>query len=326
MKISMKNSGQLCSGAVATALMALSSAAFASCGSSFCSLETSLDSQGVSTEPGQFGLDLRFEFVKQDALRAGNKSISRAETAAEETTELKTFNRNLIATLTYALTSQWGLAASLPFVNRSHAHIAEPAGAAERESWSFSELSDARMFARYQFDRPHDAPDSSGMQFGVKLPSGEYKVKNMDHQLAERSLQPGTGSTDVIIGGHYAYKPAFRQVTYFVSAQYQYALAKRAGYRAGDQLSLTGGLAYAYADNAAVMLQLNGLNKGRDSGRNAEPDVSGGRYIFASPGVRYAVGKDMQVYGFAQAPLYRNVNGIQLTANWTLVAGITLKI
>ncbi len=321
----MKNSRKLRSGAVVTALMTVSAGAFASCGSSFCELETSLDSQGVLTEPGQFGLDLRFEFVKQDALRAGTKSISQAEDTGEAT-ELKTFNRNLIATLTYAVTPQWGVAASLPFVNRSHSHIADPAGAAEHESWSFSELSDARLFARYHFDRPHDAPDSFGMQFGVKLPNGDYKGKNSDGVVAERSLQPGTGTTDVIVGGHYAYKPAFKQVTYFVNVQYQHALAKRDDYRAGDQLSLTGGLAYAYADNAAVMFQLNGLNKNRDSGSNAEPDVSGGRYIFASPGARYAVGKDMQVYGFVQAPIYRNVNGIQLTADWSLVAGVTLRI
>jgi hypothetical protein len=322
----MKNSRKLRSGAVVTALMTVSTGAFASCGSSFCSLETSLDSQGVLTEPGQFGLDLRFEFVKQDALRAGNKSISQSETADEEATELTTYNRNLIATLTYAVTPQWGLAASLPFVSRSHSHIEDPAGAAEHESWSFSKLSDARIFGRYHFDRPHDAPDSFGMQFGVKLPTGDYKGDNAEGVVAERSLQPGTGTTDVIIGGHYAYKPAFKQITYFVNAQYQRALAKRDDYRAGDQLSLTGGLAYAYADNAALMFQLNGMSKSRDSGDQAEPEVSGGRYIFASPGMRYAVGKAMQVYGFAQVPIYRNVNGIQLTADWSLVAGVTLKI
>jgi hypothetical protein len=295
----------------------------ASCGSSFCALETSLDSQGVLTEPGQFGLDLRYEFVKQDALRAGTKSISPAEDTGDAT-ELKTFNRNLIATLTYTLTPQWGLAASLPFVSRAHSHIDNET--AEYESWNFSGLSDARVFGRYHFDRPHDAPDNFGLQFGVKLPTGDYKGANADGVVAERSLQPGTGTTDVIVGGHYSYKPAFKALTYFATAQFQHALAKRDEYRAGDQLSLTGGVAYAYADNAALMFQLNGLNKSRDSGDNAEPDVSGGRYIFASPGMRYAAGKDVQVYGFAQVPIYRNVNGIQLTADWSLVAGLTLRI
>jgi len=310
---------------VSVVSLAVANVSQASCGSSFCALETSLDSQGVLTEPGQFGLDLRYEFVKQDALRAGTKSISQAEDTGEAT-ELKTFNRNLIATLTYALTPQWGLAASLPYISRAHSHIADPIDDPKHESWNFSELGDARISGRYHFDRPHDAPDSFGMQFGVKLPTGDYKGTNADGDVAERSLQPGTGTTDLIIGGHYAYKPAFKQITYFVNAQVQHALAKRDDYRAGDQLSLTGGLAYAYADNAALMFQLNGLNKSRDSGDQAEPDVSGGRFIFASPGVRYALGKDTQVYGFAQVPIYRNVNGIQLTADWTIVAGLTLRI
>ncbi len=310
---------------VSVVSLALANVSQASCGSSFCSLETSLDSQGVLTEPGQFGLDLRFEFVKQDALRAGTKSISQAEDTGDAT-ELKTFNRNLIATLTYAFTPQWSLAASLPYVSRAHSHIEDPTGAAEHESWSFTKLGDARISGNYHFDRPHDAPDNFGMQFGVKLPSGDYKSENADGVVAERSLQPGTGTTDLIVGGHYTYKPAFKQLTYFVNAQIQHALAKRDDYRAGDQLSLSGGIAYAYADNAAAMFQLNGLSKGRDAGAHAEPDVSGGRFIFASPGVRFALGKDTQVYGFAQVPIYRNVNGIQLTADWTFVAGMTLRI
>ena len=101
--------------------------------------------------------DLRFEFVKQDALRAGTKSISQAEDTGEAT-ELITFNRNFSATLTYAFTPQWSLAASLPYVSRAHSHIANET--AEHESWSFTELGNACISGNYHFDRPHDASDN----------------------------------------------------------------------------------------------------------------------------------------------------------------------
>ena len=50
-------------------------------------------------------------------------------------------------------------------------------------------------------------------------------------------------------------------------------------------------------------------------GAQAEPDDSGGRSLFLSPGVGYAVSKDVQLYGFLQLPLYQYVNGVQLTAH-----------
>ena len=36
--------------------------------------------------------------------------------------------------------------------------------------------------------------------FGLKLPTGKYDVTNDEGEQAERTLQPGTGTTDLLLG------------------------------------------------------------------------------------------------------------------------------
>lgn len=298
--------------------------ASASCGSAFCVLNTNWDIQGVQTESGRTKLDLRYEFIKQDQLRSGTRNISPAEDTGDAT-ELKSINRNLVATVDYAFDPQWGISALLPLVSRSHSHIADPTGAATLETWNFARLSDMKILGRYQFEQAAHTSDSYGVQFGLKLPSGDFRVANADGTVAERALQPGTGSTDLLFGGYYSYHPAYQGMGWFAQAQYQRAVATRDGFRPGGQFSLSGGMAYHFSDNAALLFQVNGLVKRKDDGINAEPSLSGGRYVFASPGLSYAIRKDTQLYGFLQLPLYRNVNGIQLTADEAVIVGISTQ-
>jgi hypothetical protein len=74
-----------------------------------------------------------------------------------------------------------------------------------------------------------------------------------------------------------------------------------------------------------ALIQVNGLVRGRDTGLNAEPGLSGSKTVYLSPGLSYSYSSDSQVYGFLQLPIYRYVNGVQLSADWALVAGITVR-
>jgi hypothetical protein len=73
------------------------------------------------------------------------------------------------------------------------------------------------------------------------------------------------------------------------------------------------------------MIQLNALYKDRDEGSEAEPEDSGGKFLFASPGLSYVIARNLQLYGFVQLPLYQYVNGVQLTADWAAVVGISSR-
>jgi hypothetical protein len=310
--------------AAAAAALWLPQPGWASCGSAFCTINTGWDVQGTATEAGAMRLDLRYEYINQDRLRSGTRNIP-ADEDTGEAAELRTVNRNWVATLDYAFDEKWGVSVALPLVTREHAHIVDPTGAASLEQWDFSELSDARVVGRYQFASTSPTPGHAGLQFGLKLPTGDYRLANADGTVAERALQPGTGSTDVVLGAYYSHPSAMHGLGWFVQGSYQRALTTRDGFRPGDQVSLNGGVTFPLTQQTSLLVQMNALHKDRDTGPNAEPDLSGGNHVYASPGVSFAVSKSVQVYGFLQLPVYRNVHGIQLTAQRAVVAGASLR-
>lgn len=296
----------------------------ASCGSAFCVLNTMWSTQGVPVEAGSARLDLRYEYINQNRLRSGSRAISQAEDTAD-TTELRTVNRNLLATLDYTFSKNWALSASLSVASRSHSHIADPAGAATFEQWDFTRAGDARILGVYSFDNPANPFVSYGLTFGAKLPTGDYGLRNADGMLAERALQPGTGSTDAVLGAFYAAPGLSADASWSVQAMVQQAIQAKDGFRPGNQYQLNLGYRQPLAESLQGLLQLNALVKARDSGVNAEPDLSGSTTVFLSPGLSYALTHDVQVYGFLQLPLYRYYNGVQLSAERAVVMGLTVR-
>jgi hypothetical protein len=65
--------------------------------------------------------------------------------------EVRTINRNWIATLDYAFSQRLGVSVSLPVVDRSHDHIHNQGGGQLPENWNFTEAGDARALRRYQY-------------------------------------------------------------------------------------------------------------------------------------------------------------------------------
>jgi len=158
----------------------------------------------------------------------------------------------------------------------------------------------------------------------VKLPTGDFEVEHDNGDLAERSLQPGTGTTDVLLGAYYR-APGSGPGAWFAQVLWQAALAEREDYRPGDRVGVDLGYRHPLNDRLAALLQLNLLYRDRDSGAQAEPEDSGGYFAFIGPGLSYNLGRDTQLYGFVQVPLYQYVNGVQLTADWSLVAGLATR-
>ena len=309
--------------AVAAAIAAtqLALPAGASCGSAACLVNTQWQIHGIPTEAGGTLFQLQYDYIKQDTLLAGSHKTSVAPEDADAL-EQNTLSQTLIASLDYTFDRVWGVTATLTVVSRRHDHLADPYGDPTPESWSYTDLGDARVVGRYRFSATESS--SAGVQFGLVLPTGPTGVTNASGVVAERSLQPGTGATSGVLG-LYANYAAQDGSLWFGQLQFQGALASQDDYRPGNQLLLTGGVSWPVSENVALLGQLNALWRGRDSGANAEPDESGGRSLFVSPGVSYTVSSSVQVYAFAQLPLYRYVNGTQLGVNWAAVGGITYR-
>lgn len=294
----------------------------ASCGGAFCTLSTDWDVQGMGGKPG-LRLDLRAEFIDQDQLRHGShKTQPLGE--VDEHDEVRTLNRNLLATLDWNINPQWGLTLKVPMVDRAHKHIHnEDDGAGgvepELEKWNFSGIGDVQALARYSFYQ--DKMSNAGIRFGLKLPTGSISKKNSAGEEAERTLQPGTGSVDSLLGAYYNHRMG--NMAWFVQGLWQQTVHERDDFKPGRKLGVDTGLNYSATPDLNLLLQLNLQHKSRDSGSNAEPADSGGRSVNVSPGFSYRITSDTQIYGFLQKPIYQYVNGRQLTADWSVAFGIS---
>ncbi len=301
-------------------LLATAVDANAGCGAAFCSLNTNWDVQGVWTESGG-RFDLRYEFIDQDQPRAGTDKVSVGEIPRDHD-EVQTINRNIVAVFDYTFDPNWGIRAQLPVMDRSHLHIDTDGGGQIPESWSFTELGDAFVVGRYQFTRSPGHAGAFGLQFGVKLPTGKFDMANDEGEVAERSVQPGSGTTDAILGAYYN-APLGNRATWFTDLVWQAPLNERDEYKPGNRIGFDIGASYPWTRTINLQLQLNTQWKGRDAGANADSEDSGGTFVQLSPGMSVALGDKTQLYGFVQVPLYQNVNGVQLTADWSVAAGLS---
>jgi hypothetical protein len=308
------------------AAIAMPLPAAASCGAAFCSVNTSWDVQGAWQSPGA-RFDLRYEYVKQDRPMSGRREVAFG-TMPRHHDEMVTRNRNLIAAVDYTVNADWGINATLPLVHRGHAHVHNHRGVPLLETWNFTGLGDARIVARYRLGGAEDArPAQSawGLTFGAKLPTGEADVRGGGGAAAERSLQPGSGTTDAIVGAYYARSLPADGWSWFAQPQWQVPLNYYRDYRPGRRVMLDLGMRYQANDALSLMLQMNATHRKRDAGSQAEPADSGGTSVFLSPGIGYALSRGWQVYGFVQLPLYQYVNGVQIVAGRAFAVGLSSR-
>ncbi len=303
------------------ALNAIAMTANASCGGAFCSLNTDSGVQGSWLKTG-FRLDVRAEFINLDQLRHGTDKVGPAGDVNEHD-EIRTLNRNVVTTLDWNINQDWGLTLRAPFVNRAHQHIFNADNGLggtdpEVEKWDFSGLGDIQALARY--NAYSDGRSNAGIRFGLKLPTGSINKHNRVED-AERTLQPGTGSTDTLLGAYYNQRRG--AFSWFVQGMWEQVVIERDHYKPGTKFGLDAGLSYQATPDLNLLMQLNLQHKAKDSGANAEPADSGGRSVNLSPGFSYRVATGTQVYGFIQKPIYQYVNGAQLTADWSVAFGLS---
>jgi hypothetical protein len=305
---------------------ALPLGAQANCGSAFCTVNTDWNVQGVYADPGA-RVELRYEYLKQDQLRAGSDKVEPGQIPRHHD-EVSTLNQAWFATFDYNFASGWGISAIVPVIQRDHEHIHNHHGAQLPEEWSFTGLGDVRIAGRYQVpvgDTGGERRQVVGALFGLKLPTGDTKVENDEGEVAERSLQPGTGTTDAFVGAYYQLQLLPQGLSFFLQGTYAAALNTHDEYRPGFRVTADLGLRYEVAERVALLLQLNTLWRGRDSGEEAEPDDSAGTYVFISPGISVNLARNLQLFGLVQLPVYQYVNGVQLTSDWAVTAGASFR-
>ena len=180
-----------------------------------------------------------------------------------------------------------------------------------------------RVVARYTGFA--DAQDW-GLQLGLKLPSGDSRGVHFDAgpqqgEMLDRGLQPGTGSTDLLVGA-FKFGAIGETADWFGQALLQIPVASDRAFRPGVGANLTAGVRYRGFDAVVPQVQFNSRIERRESGSDADTPNSGATLVYFSPGATFNLTSATSLYLFGQVPVYQRVNGLQLEPKWSVSAGV----
>jgi hypothetical protein len=305
-----------------------SALACATCG---CSLSSDA-AMGYSAGTG-WRINFEYDYIDQNQLRSGSGLHSVPGVPDGNELEHATINQYLNLGLSYSPNADWNIALRVPYVVRNHTTygIFDSTQPLPDLSHSHSSsLGDVRLIGSYQGFLP---THNLGVQLGVKLPTGAYgtSVKFDSGPNAglplDASLQPGTGSTDLIVGGYY-YQAISQNWDAFVNGSFQAAVTSKqheAGndFRIGNLTTVSFGLRYEENPHMVPQVQVNLSRKGHDQGALADTPDSAGTVAYISPGLTVSLRHDLQLFAFVQLPVYSRLDGFQLAPRWTGSLGVS---
>jgi len=307
--------------------------ACASCG---CTLSSDWENLGFSSSSG-FKIDLRYDYLNQNQLRSGTGTISGAAASqivnsnGNQEVEKYTRNNYVTAAIDYSTNPNWGVNVQIPYIDRNHSTLGTnsdgitPGSGGGSYNSSTSNIGDIKIIGRYQgFTEQHNL----GILLGLKLPTGDHSLMGVSTDPSspgpaaiDRGLQPGTGTTDAILGVYYL-NALNKDWGYFSQAIVQKALDYNNQYKPGDGLNLNLGLRYMGFDDITPQLQMNVRFVEHDIGANADTISTGGTLVYLSPGLSVRINKELKLYSYVQLPIYQDVNGVQLAPRWTASVGL----
>lgn len=293
----------------------------ASCGAESCPLD---HASRWSEEP--FTFELSYQYLDQDQPRAGTEDTD-VGTIPRHHDEVRTLNRITTARAAYR-TGPWSLGASLPFVDRYHAHIHHHGGEEILEEWNYSGLGDLEVVGFRSFEGESRRFFASA---GLKMPTGDTSVPNEDGDQPEPAARPGTGSWDVMagLGAEWLFPLASstyeRVVPLRLSVTGKWNGYGTEDYRVGPEVQTHLASEYPLSGRISILGQANFRVKGKDdvAESGVEEEDTGGSVLYLSPGARFAIAPGTSIYGLVQLPAYQRVNGIQIVSEANLYVGVT---
>lgn len=168
---------------------------------------------------------------------------------------------------------------------------------------------------------------------GVKLPIGRSTLRS-DGILIPADMQPGTGSWDGILWG-YASKGfvpviplnVFLNVSYRANgANNRFGESFQQGYSFGNELFINLGAGYRTDTFLDFTVMFRYRNTSHDTFDGAEVPNTSGNWLYLVPGINGKLSDNFTARLGAQVPLYRNLNGTQLTTSYTASIGLFYNI
>lgn len=259
-----------------------------------------------------FSAWFRYAFMNQNENWEGNSKAPHSDNGDQEiVTSFYTVGGQ------YMINRDWSVMGELPFFHRRLTTTDDANGDATGvpnsiytgQIFAQGDLQIIGMYTGF-------SPDlSTGLEFGTKLPTGNWTGPNGagGGPLFDRDSLPGTGSTDLIVGGYHAGSlNASNTLSYFVQAKYQFAVATQEQYRPGNELDAAVGATYSFGavgsfTKVAPVLQLLNSYRLHDTGANADELNSGYERVLIAPGVELRLDK-VRLFADVALPVYQYTN------------------
>ncbi|HEY1614014.1 MAG TPA: hypothetical protein VGF97_10025 [Rhizomicrobium sp.] len=287
-------------GLISWAVLAPASAFACACGCAVFDVGTS---SLLPSGPGGT-VFLEYDFLDQNQNWSGS---SRAPGANNPDKEIR--SNFFLAGGQYMFNSDWGAMVEVPYTDRFFRTL-DPG---DPGSFDHGSLGDVRLMGVYSGFSPDM---STGVLFGLKLPTGDFTYPNLDPDT-----EIGSGSTDLLLGGyHTGSLTTDAAFGYFVQGLWEHEIATQNSYRPGFELNGAVGVSYqgwvlGSGLHVAPVAQAIVSVRARDGGANGDPLNTGYQRLLLSPG--FEVDRDSwKFYADVELPAYQHMNGNQLIAPW----------
>ncbi|MEO1626504.1 MAG: hypothetical protein AAFV25_15220 [Bacteroidota bacterium] len=171
---------------------------------------------------------------------------------------------------------------------------------------------------------------------GLKWPTGRTTIADEETGIVlNPDLQPGTGSYDFTASLYYGMEHWLFNGNR-LNATFTYRISSEAErfnglqtYQFGDELFVDIGISFPVVLAKQLLYpefsfryryQTEALND-----RAGAPNT-GGHWLYATPGFRWAFNNRWSAFAFSEIPIYRNLVGVQLTTSYRVGAGIQYDI
>ncbi|MGO9357757.1 MAG: hypothetical protein ACLP1D_08775 [Xanthobacteraceae bacterium] len=269
---------------------------------------------------------------------------SKAPAALNSDKEIKTSWYS--AGFSYNFNRDWGVMARLPYTSRSlTTDTGGPLGIATFDSRSLGDVELMAMYSGFFKDM------STGIMFGLKLPTGTYTAPGFD-----RDNQIGSGSTDLMIGGfHRGMLSGDNAWQYFTNVMARVPFLYKSAadpqgffdgnagvvqsYHPAYQVDGAAGIVYNNwyhvlgFDKITPLAQVIVSHRDHDTGTGSDPLNSGFDRIMISPGVEFtkvvdeANSRVLKFYVDVEIPIYDRANAANNAGtDGQLVAPYLLKV
>lgn len=301
-----------------------------SCSSDGCPM----DVRGHDSAGRRFSVDVAYQYVGEDQLWMGSGPASATDIASQQHVEQYNRSNTTLFTARGQALNWLGFSASMPWIDRSHAHIAEHhTGFFLPESWEYQGIGDLALIS---YLSPWNGGSAGGgpvtLQLGVKLPTGQTDVGSMQYGLwvePEPSVQPGSGSTDMLAGAQLRRAVPIRTLQGESSDMaLTLGLVQRWNgrgthdYRMGNESAVNLAAGYPMLPAVSLLAQINTRWMQADEPGPADVQHSaGGTEVLATPGLRARLAPGLAAYVYYQFRLYQHVENLQTVSPYHFTFG-----